>query len=119
MEFSEIFNNLTFNGLAWQVIATLCFIFADVVTGFICALIKNNLDSKKMREGLLRKMLLIIIIGLSFIVQYAFFNVNFISKAVCLYIILMEIVSILENLKLAGIDIGNISKFLKIKENDK
>ena len=62
MELTEIINTLNFTSLTWQVIATLVFILFDVITGFISAIIQKNVDSQKMREGLLRKILLIIII---------------------------------------------------------
>lgn len=98
MNLEEFILNLNFNSIMWQVVATLFFILADILTGFISAIINKNVDSQKMREGLLRKMLLIIIIALAFVVQHAFFNMEIISKIVCLYIIFMEVVSILENL---------------------
>ena len=70
-----------------------------------------------MREGLLRKILLILIVILSFIFQYAF-NIPAISKVVCVYLILMEIISIMENLKKAGIDLGKLGELLKVKQED-
>lgn len=71
-----------------------------------------------MREGLLRKILLILIVILSFIFQYAF-NIPAISKVVCIYLIIMEIISILENLKKAGVDLGKLGELLKIKTEEK
>lgn len=117
MEINEIINNLNFTSLAWQVIGTLIFILFDVISGFISAIIQKNLDSQKMREGLLRKILLILIIALSFIIQYSF-GITSISKIVCIYIIFMEVVSILENLQKAGIDLGKLGEILKIKTED-
>lgn len=70
-----------------------------------------------MREGLLRKILLILIVILSFIFQYAF-NIPIISKVVCIYLIVMEIISILENLKKAGIDLGKLGELLKVKQEE-
>lgn len=112
-----IINNLHFTSLLWQVLATLIFMVADIISGFVSALIQKNVDSQKMREGLLRKMLLILIIALSFIIQYAF-NITLISKIVCIYIIIMEVISILENLKKAGIDLGKLGELLKIKQDE-
>lgn len=112
-----IINNLHFTSLLWQVLATLIFMVADIISGFVSALIQKNVDSQKMREGLLRKMLLILIIALSFIIQYAF-NITLISKIVCIYIIVMEVISILENLKKAGIDLGKLGELLKIKQDE-
>lgn len=112
-----LINNLHFTSLLWQVLATLIFMVGDIISGFVSALIQKNVDSQKMREGLLRKMLLILIIALSFIIQYAF-NITLISKIVCIYIIIMEVISILENLKKAGIDLGKLGELLKIKQDE-
>ena len=113
----QIINSLNFSSLLWQVVGTLVFMIADVISGFISAVIQKNVDSQKMREGLLRKILLILIIALSFIVQYAF-GITSISKVVCIYIIVMEVISILENIKKAGIDLGKLGEILNIKQDE-
>ena len=112
-----IIENLEFTSLFWQVIATLVFMLADVISGLISAVIRNELDSKVMREGLLRKILLILVVALSFVISSAF-GIDIISKVVCIYIIIMEIISILENLKKAGIDLGKLGELLKIKPDE-
>lgn len=117
MEIEQIIANLNFTSLLWQVVASLLFILADIISGIISALIQHNLDSQRMREGLLRKFLLIIVIALSFIVQEAF-GISTISKVVCIYIIIMEVISILENLKKAGIDLGKLGDLLKVKPEE-
>ena len=117
MDIMEIVNNTEFVNFAWQIGTTLIFSLADIVSGFISAVIQNNLDSKKMREGLLRKMLIIIIIFLSYIVAKAL-NIEIVSKIVCIYIIVMESVSILENCKKAGLDLGKLGDLLKINKNE-
>ena len=112
----QFFNNLQFSNIIWQIITPLIFSVADIVTGYIQAVINKNVDSKVMREGLLHKILLIVIMILSFIMQFAF-GVKFISVCVCLYICLMETTSILENLQKAGIEL-KITDFLKGSEKD-
>lgn len=107
----EFFQTLQFTNVIWQVITPLLFSLCDIITGYIQAIINKNVDSSVMREGLLHKMLLIIIMLLAFVMQFAF-GLKAISITVCLYICLMETVSILENLKKAGIDL-KISEFLK------
>ena len=121
MENIEILiNNLNFTSVAWQLIGTFIFMIADIISGVISAIIQNNLDSQKMREGILRKMLLILIIILSFVIQFMF-KITFISKIVCIYLIVMEVISIMENLKKAGVDLGKLGDLLKVKidENEK
>lgn len=117
MNIEQIITSLNFTNIFWQGGATLIFMIADIVSGVIQAVINKNLDSQKMREGILRKMLLILVVILSFIFQYAF-NIPIISKVVCIYLIVMEIISILENLKKAGIDLGKLGELLKVKAEE-
>lgn len=117
MNIEQIITSLNFTNIFWQGGATLIFMIADIVSGVIQAVINKNLDSQKMREGILRKMLLILVVILSFIFQYAF-NIPAISKVVCIYLIVMEIISIMENLKKAGIDLGKLGELLKVKQED-
>ena len=117
MNIEQIITSLNFTNIFWQSGATLIFMIGDIISGVIQAVINKNLDSQKMREGLLRKILLIVVIILSFIFQYAF-NIPIISKVVCIYLIVMEIISIMENLKKAGIDLGKLGELLKIKTED-
>lgn len=115
MNLEEFIMNLDFASIFWQVMATLLFMFGDIISGFVSAIIRKQVDSQKMREGILRKLLLVLAMGLSFVMQYAFFNITIISKFVCLYIIFMEIISILENLTKAGINFGKLGEILNIK----
>lgn len=109
--------NLNFANTFWQIGTTLFFMLGDIISGVVSAIILKNLDSQKMREGLLRKVLLILIVLLGFVVGGAF-KITFVSKAVCIYIIVMETISILENVKKAGIDLGKLGELLKIKQEE-
>lgn len=117
MNIEQIINSLNFTTIFWQGGATLIFMVADIISGLVQAIINKTLDSQKMREGILRKALLILIVALSFVAQYAF-NIPAVSKVVCIYIILMEIISIFENLKKAGVDLGKLGELLKIKSDN-
>ena len=117
MNLEQIINSLNFTTIFWQAGATLIFMVVDIISGIIQAVINKSLDSQKMREGILRKALLILVVILSFIAQYAF-NIPAISKVVCIYIILMEVISIFENLKKAGVDLGKLGELLKIKSDN-
>lgn len=114
MEIQEILQNLNFSNITWQILAPCIFSLCDILTGFIQAVINKDIDSKVMRKGLLHKVLIIIILLLSFVADLSF-NLSFVSKIVCSYVILMETTSILENLKKAGLDIGKLTDILKNK----
>lgn len=117
MDISEILNTLNFSSISWQILSPIIFSIADVITGFLQAVINKNVDSTKMRNGLLHKVLLIIIILLSFVADFTF-SLNFISQIVCGYVIIMEVISITENITKAGIDVKILSELLQIKKGD-
>lgn len=111
----DLLQTLTFSNIIWQVITPLIFSGLDILTGYIQALINKNVDSKIMREGLLHKCLLIVAIIIGYVVEYAF-GIGAVAQVITVYICLMEIMSILENLKKAGLDLGKLGDILKNKE---
>ena len=115
MDIQEILSTLNFSSLTWQILSPIIFSIADVITGFIQAIINKDVDSTKMRNGLLHKVLIITIILLSFIADVTF-SLNFISQIVCGYVIIMEVMSIAENITKAGLDITILSNILKVKK---
>jgi toxin secretion/phage lysis holin len=115
MNIQEIVNNLDFSSLAWQVFAPIIFSVVDIITGFIQAVINNNVSSKVMRVGLLHKILIVIVITTGFVGGMAF-NLPIIPKFICGYIIIMETVSIFENLSKAGLDVKELIKIFKLSK---
>lgn len=112
----EIIKTLTFSSIGWQVITPLIFSGLDILTGYIQAVINKNVDSKVMREGLLHKCLLIVAILIGYVVEYAF-NLSTVSSVITIYICLMELMSIAENLKKAGVEL-KIFEILKNKKEE-
>ena len=96
MELETILNTLNFSNIIWQILTPIIFSLADILTGFIQAVINKNVDSSLMRNGLLHKILIIIVVFLGFIID-ATFSINIVAKIICSYIIIMELTSILEN----------------------
>lgn len=115
MELETILNTLNFSNITWQILTPIIFSLTDVLTGFIQAVINKNVDSSVMRNGLLHKILIIIVVFLGFVID-ATFSINIVAKIICSYIIIMELTSILENLKKAGLDFGPVTEILKNKE---
>lgn len=112
----ENLENLHFYNNFWQIFTPLIFSLFDILTGYIQARINNNVSSKIMREGLLHKFLLIIVIVISYILQISL-QIKSLATIVCIYIVLMELTSICENLKKAGINTKLLSIFLGKEEN--
>ena len=82
----------------------------DFITGTVNAWIKGEIDSSKMRKGLGKKIgeITAILIGEMFVM--AFNLSDFLVDAISLYIIIMELISICENLEKLGVP---IPKFIK------
>ena len=96
MEFALSFN--------WYIIVvTLSFIVLDFASGFAQACANKEVSSEKLRKGLFHKSGFMLAIVLGFLCEWAmqFVDLGFdvpIASAICVYIILTEIMSILENL---------------------
>jgi len=104
-EITNIFTDVSFNDGGWIMLVPVTLMGVDVLTGIIHAWATGHLKSYKMREGLGRKFGEIMIL---FIGQLFTAGMNFpfyLLSAFSLYIILMEIVSICENLKKLGVPI--------------
>lgn len=102
--------NLKFTSEWWALIAPLFLCVLDVMTGYICAWINNDVKSYKMREGLGKKFgeLVYVIVGI--IAKYAI-GTNSIMIFMTSYICFMEIVSLFENCAKLGVPVPE-----KIKE---
>lgn len=114
MDFNELLSNLNFTSSLWQLLTPIIFSMSDVITGLIQAIINKNVDSTKMRNGLWHKLLIVLVVILSFVTDFAF-GLNFVSKIICTYVVLMELFSILENLSKAGLDFGKVTEILNLK----
>lgn len=109
-EATDVLKNLAFTNDFWMVALPTILMVIDVLTGFINAWTKNEVKSSIMRQGLARKFgeVMILVIGELFFIATSLpiYCVAFIS----FYIILMELVSIAENLDKLGVP---IPKFIK------
>lgn len=109
-EMRELVSRFTFSNEVWAVMLPVILMGLDFLTGTINAWIKGELDSAKMRKGLGKKLgeMAAILIGEIFV--YAFSLSTLVASAVSIYIIIMELISICENLEKLGVP---IPKFIK------
>lgn len=88
----------------WSILLACVMMCADVVVGFIQAAINNQLSSTKMRQGLLHKVLILILIFVCLAIEVGIGHTVKLPydiptcEVVCGYVIVMELVSILENI---------------------
>ena len=88
----------------WSILLACVMMCADVVVGFIQAAINNRLSSTKMRQGLLHKVLILILIFVCLAIEIGIGHTVKLPYdiptcgVVCGYVIVMELISILENI---------------------
>lgn len=115
MDINQLIETLNFSNYFWQIFTPVLFSFIDIISGYIQALINHDVDSSIMRQGLLHKILIFLVIIMSCVLDVTF-SLSIITKFISIYIIVMELTSILENLKKAGLDFGKVTDILKGKE---
>ncbi len=97
------------------IIITCVFMIGDIISGLIKAWQSRDIKSNALRHGLFHKVAFVGVIFLAQGLEYAADEIPEIdlnmplTSGVCTYIILTEIVSILENLKSINPDIGGIA----------
>lgn len=81
-------------------------IIGDIASGWIAAIATKSIDSTKMRDGLWHKSAYILVIALAGLIEWGaskgvFFGIEIpVLEAVCVYIGVTEITSIIENIAL-------------------
>ena len=101
----EFIREISFTHRYWILFLPLFLMAADVVTGWIQATINETWDSTKMRVGLYRKSGEILVIVIAYVI-YAAINLPVDMPAfIAGYIIIMEIISVAENLDEAGLPV--------------
>lgn len=89
---------------AWGIALACVMMVADMVAGFIAAAINEKLSSTKMRNGLLHKVLMLVLIFICLAIEIGVSHTGALPydvptcEVVCGYIIIMEFVSVLENI---------------------
>ncbi len=105
--------NLRFANELWIFIVPAVLMAIDVITGSINAWAKKDFKSFKMRQGLVKKCGEITILAIGTLFKFGFGLPWYLVGGLAFYIIVMELVSICENLDLMGVSIPKfISKAL-------
>lgn len=98
----------------WFILLPLVLEVLDVITGYLNAWIKNDVQSVKMREGLGKKVAELVYCTVALIINMLF-NLPQISYFITGYICFMEIMSLAENCDKLGVP---MPKVLKKKVNN-
>ena len=114
--FINMSHEIQFTSMQWIFLLPLAFMLIDFISGFLKAWKNNEIDSSKMRKGLVKKIgeVLMLVVGELLVAGTMFPYSMDILKFISIYLILMEAISIFENLALLGVPIpGFINKTLK------
>lgn len=97
----EILKDINFSHDYWTILLPVLLIVLDCITGIVNAWIKDKLKSSIMREGLGHKVSEFVYLVVGLLCDMAF-NLKSIYYFISLYIIYMEVLSIIENCKKLG-----------------
>ena len=103
MDIETIIAQIHFANLIWLLVIPVAMMGLDVLTGLINAFSKNQFESAKMRAGLAKKAVEMDIIAIGMLFTYGMGIPQVLLKAVSLYIVFMELMSICENLNKLGV----------------
>ena len=101
----ESLQNITFTHRYWILLLPLFLMAADIITGWIQATINDTWDSTKMRVGLFRKSGELLVIVVAYVIDAAISLPFDVPAFIAGYIIIMEIISVCENLDQAGLPV--------------
>lgn len=88
----------------WGIALACVMMLADILVGFVTAAINNEISSTKMRQGLLHKVLMLVLIIVCLAIELAIGHTVELPydiptcEVVCGYIVVMELMSVLENI---------------------
>ena len=125
MDIGNIIKEIHFANMLWLLLIPVAMMAIDIVTGLINAWATNSFQSARMRTGLAKKCgeIIIILIGMMF--TYGMNLPRYILTGIAIYIIFMELMSVMENLKKLGVPIpafiskvlNNVDETLKTAED--
>jgi len=124
MDIVVFLENFQFRNEFWILILPVSLMAIDIITGLLYAWSTETFKSKKMRSGLSKKVGEITILVIGELFSYGMRIPPVIMAGISAYIIFMEFMSIMENLKKLGVPIpGFIAKILNtvdlaLKEED-
>lgn len=106
----------------WSIIMACVMMLADIITGFTGAVVRHDISSIKMRNGIVRKIMILVLIAIAYVLGVGLGHVSGINakipstEVVCWYVVVMEIASILENISKAWPEFSGTSLFKYISK---
>ena len=102
---NTIFESLRFTDSYWIILLPAVLMALDIVTGFVNAWVKKKVKSSIMRKGLGKKIGELIVLIIAQVLFYSVSLPQIVVAGISFYIVVMELISICENLKKLGVPI--------------
>lgn len=99
----NITQEIQFTHRYWVILLPLLLMAADIMTGWIQASVNDTWESTKMRKGLFRKSGELSVIVIAYVVYVAISLPVDVPAFIAVYISIMEVLSVCENLDQAGV----------------
>lgn len=109
-QIKELVEQFEFTDTTWTLMLPIILMAIDVLTGVINAWIKGEIKSSILRKGLGKKIGEIVVLAIGELFLIAMSLPMIVLNGISLYIIVMELISICENLEKLGVP---IPKFVK------
>lgn len=109
-QIKELVNQFEFTNTTWTFMLPIVLMAIDVLTGVTNAWIKGEIKSSILRKGLGKKIGEIVVLAIGELFLIAMSLPTAVLNGISLYIIVMELISICENLEKLGVP---IPKFVK------
>ncbi len=109
-EMQELVSKFHFANEMWVIMIPIVLMGIDIITGLLNAWLKGKVKSSILRKGLAKKIgeICVIIIGELFVTGLSLPAA--VSSGISLYLIIMELISICENLEKLGVPIPSFIK---------
>ena len=109
-QIKELVEQFKFTSTTWTFMLPIILMAIDVLTGIINAWIKGEIKSSILRKGLGKKIGEIVVLAIGELFLIAMSLPMAVLNGISLYIIVMELISICENLEKLGVPIPNFVK---------
>lgn len=106
-EIQELVTKFHFANEVWVIMIPIALMGIDIITGLLNAWLKGEVKSSILRKGLAKKIgeMCVILMGEIFVAGMSLPRA--VSSGISLYLIIMELISICENLEKLGVPIPN------------
>lgn len=101
----DVLREISYTHRFWVFLLPIVLMAADIVTGWIQASVNGTWDSTKMRKGLFRKSGELLIIIVAYVIYEVIALPVDVPVFISAYVVIMEILSVLENLDQTGVPV--------------